>query len=864
MHSKTTLVLAALSAVPALAAFQKDYKLNTYWGQNGVGDTLAEYCASDSIDYVTLAFVNKSPEHANGYPGTNFAAHCAAGVYYNNGKKTELLKDCSFIKEDIKTCQALGKKVLLSIGGEYSSANDYSLSSVAKGRQFADFMFDAFGPFREGYTGPRPFDMSETDHVCLDGFDFDIETKFADQQPYVKMVERLRERIDASGQEMILTAAPQCPLADQWFQMKTIITQARFDKIWIQFYNNQECEAKSNIGFNFEPWALFLQTTKNKDAEIFIGLPGSPEAAGSGYIDRKKAQEVICKAKKSKAFGGVMLWDAYFASKNVEGGKTYYDSIAKILECGCPGEVCSPPPTTTRTSVSTSSTSTSSQATTSSQTTATTTSTDAYSTSSSIFSTASSITISSQTMTSSQESLTTTSSATSTSFSVTSTSSATVCDGEDCGGSTSSSVTVSATSSSVSATTTSTSASSDITTSSQVSLTTTSSATSMTSATVCDGYDNCEDEETTSSFTVSATSSGSADVSTTGSSSTTYAPSESVTSTSSSLATPTSSSAVASETASNSNSATASSSGSASATLSSSATTSLLTTITASSSDLQYTTSTHMTTVTYTVTSCAPTVTDCPGKGAVVTEEIPLYTTVCPVTKTETETGKPSTESEPPMTTSTIYSTRVETVTKCPPSVTDCPVGSVTTQTVAVGTTVCPVTETKTEYSTANEYPVTTPIPGKPTDNIYVHSPVISISATIITSNRPVRVKTTITDDYPTTTTYPTGDDVPSDSPAESTTYPVGSPVPSTVSTITVPIYPTGGPGNNNNGTVSSSTGTGFAPVPTYPVTTPPSYYGASNPPPPPPVPTDIATAGSARNAALSLGGLALAVAFAL
>ncbi|RYO85571.1 hypothetical protein DL766_005868 [Monosporascus sp. MC13-8B] len=808
MYSKTTLVLAALSAVPALATFQKDYKLNTYWGQNGVGDTLAEYCASDNIDYVTLAFVNKSPEHANGYPGTNFAAHCAAGVYYNNGKKTELLKDCSFIKEDIKTCQALGKKVLLSIGGEYSSANDYSISSIAKGREFADFMFNAFGPFQEGYTGPRPFDRSETDHVCLDGFDFDIETKFANQQPYVKMVERLRERIDASGEKMILTAAPQCPLADQWFQMKTIITQARFDKIWIQFYNNQGCEAKNNIGFNFEAWASFLQTTNNKDAEIFIGLPGSQSAAGSGYINRKRAKEVICEAKKRKAFGGVMLWDAYLASKNVEGGKTYYDSIADILKCGCPGEVCPPPPTTIKTSVSTSTTSTSSKATTTSQATVTTTSSDVSSTSSSISSTVSSTMISSQTTTSSQESLTTTSSATSTSFSVTSTTSATVCGGEDCEGSTSSSVTVSATSSSVSATTTSSSTSSDITISSQVSLTTISSATS-----------------------------------TTGSASITYAPSESVTSTSSSLPTPTSSSAVVSETASNSNSATASGSGSASATLSSSATTSLTTTIT-SSSDAEYTTSTHMTTITYTVTSCAPTVTDCPGKGAVVTEEIPLYTTVCPVTKTET--GKPSTKSEPPMTTSTIYSTRVETVTKCPPSVTDCPVGSVTTQTVAIGTTVCPVTGTETEYSTATEYPVTTPIPGKPTDNVYVHSPVISISATTITTSQPFSVKTVITDNYPTTTAYP-----------------VGSPVPSTVSTITVPIYPTGGPGKNN-GTISSSTGTGFVPVPTYPITTPPACPGAGCPPPPPPVPTDIATAGSARNAALSLGGLVFAVALAL
>ena len=149
-------------------------------GQNGVGDTLAQYCASESIDYVTLGFVNLSPEHGKGsdLPGTNFAAHCAAGVYWNKGKESQLLKDCDIIRNDIKTCQGLGKKVLLSIGGEYSTANDYSLSSVTKGNEFADFMFDAFGPYSPSYSGPRPFDISETEHISLDGFDFDIEYNF--------------------------------------------------------------------------------------------------------------------------------------------------------------------------------------------------------------------------------------------------------------------------------------------------------------------------------------------------------------------------------------------------------------------------------------------------------------------------------------------------------------------------------------------------------------------------------------------------------------------------------------------------------------------------------------------------------------
>ncbi|KAF5665880.1 beta endoglucanase [Fusarium heterosporum] len=48
-------------------------------------------------------------------------------------------------------------------------------------------------------------------------------------------------------------------------------------------------------------------------------------------------------------------------------------------------------------------------------------------------------------------------------------------------------------------------------------------------------------------------------------------------------------------------------------------------------------------------------------------------------------------------TTSTVYSTKTYTVTQCPPTVVNCPVGHVTTETIAVSTTVCPVTEVHTE-----------------------------------------------------------------------------------------------------------------------------------------------------------------------
>jgi len=63
-------------------------------------------------------------------------------------------------------------------------------------------------------------------------------------------------------------------------------------------------------------------------------------------------------------------------------------------------------------------------------------------------------------------------------------------------------------------------------------------------------------------------------------------------------------------------------------------------------------------------------------------------------------TGGP-TGGPPPMMTSTIYTTRESTVYACPSTVTDCPVESktaaaVVTDTIVLGTTICPLTESMT------------------------------------------------------------------------------------------------------------------------------------------------------------------------
>ena len=185
-----------------------------------------------------------------------------------------------------------------------------------------------------------------------------------------------------------------------------------------------------------------------------------------------------------------------------------------------------------------------------------------------------------------------------------------------------------------------------------------------------------------------------------------------------------------------------------------------------SSASAQWTTSTIYTTSEVTVTSCAASITNCPASSTrVVTSTIAISTTVCPVTETtpgtsestaagssktssvpasptQTHTRPDSTASGPSVssastvaksgtlslttstqpftdtlsqwTISTIYTTSEITVTSCAPTVTHCPADStrVVTSTVAISTTICPVTETQPG---ASQHTPTSPVPSKAT-----------------------------------------------------------------------------------------------------------------------------------------------------
>ncbi|KAK3357420.1 hypothetical protein B0T25DRAFT_539111 [Lasiosphaeria hispida] len=88
-----------------------------------------------------------------------------------------------------------------------------------------------------------------------------------------------------------------------------------------------------------------------------------------------------------------------------------------------------------------------------------------------------------------------------------------------------------------------------------------------------------------------------------------------------------------------------------------------------------------------TITSCGPTVTDCPARSTVVSSTVI------------------------PWTTSTVYSTTTYTISDCPDTVTHCPYDStqVVTEVIPVSTTICPVGDWPAATPVADAWPTTTP-----------------------------------------------------------------------------------------------------------------------------------------------------------
>ncbi|KKY14316.1 putative extracellular serine-threonine rich protein [Diplodia seriata] len=284
---------------------------------------------------------------------------------------------------------------------------------------------------------------------------------------------------------------------------------------------------------------------------------------------------------------------------------------------------------------------------------------------------------------------------------------------------------------------------------------------------------------------------------------------------------------------------------------------------------VSYSTSTVYATQVHTITSCAPEVTNCParsGTPAVVTSVVPVSTTVCPVTATETPAGSAPAGSAPAgsapassgaegvvsspaasapassgvegvtsapapvittsLSTSTIYSTAFSTAITTDESGSSSEV--VVTQTVSVGTTICPVTATQTPAGSALASSGAEGVVSSPAASGPASAPASSGAQGVVSSPAPsAPAQTTVVTSYSTSTivstavsTSTTVDESGSSSEVVVTqTVSVGTTICPVTATQTVPAAPvsSGVEGAVSSPAASAPASAGVTPAPSGP-----------------------------------------------
>lgn len=294
----TMAIFAFNSAVEAFSASENN-NVVLYWGQSSAGsqERLGEYCKSTDADAYVISFISDFPSDSQ------LTVHGCSG---------SLDTSCPNMEEDIISCQKLGKKVLLSLGG---AVGTYGFTSDEVAAEYASVLWNSFGG---GTSTRRPFGTA-----VVDGFDLDIEN--GDSAGYTALVTALRKLYD--GGDYYVSAAPQCVYPDA--SMSTVLANAHFDFIFVQFYNNL-CNIGS--GFNWETWLNYAAKSPNPDVKLYLGLPGSSTAASSGFVDTSEVSEVLAEIQSGSNFGGIMMWDASQAFSNIESGETYVSLIKNLLQ----------------------------------------------------------------------------------------------------------------------------------------------------------------------------------------------------------------------------------------------------------------------------------------------------------------------------------------------------------------------------------------------------------------------------------------------------------------------------------------------------------------------------------------------------
>ncbi|KAJ3083147.1 Chitinase 1, partial [Physocladia obscura] len=316
---------ASVSANATTSSTTKHGKLFGYYGQNAIANgvdimegtnsrntstsdyqrPLAYYCETGLYDVMNLAFLNLFGGGKNTFTITFASFNVTTpygGDYTYNGDDTEsnddsVVEGYANIGIDIKKCQALGVKVMLSLGGDKVSAYTFV---AGDGLSYATLFYNMF---LDGNSTVRPFGTG----VILDGIEMDVEKNDDPTVWNPEMITFLVNLKKLSPKSQV-AVVPQCYLGttgeDQ--NVGTVIANATaaasIDYLIIQYYNNPICSYP--FGFNYQTWKTLYS------GPLVIGLAGDwTSAISGGFLDASALQTVYDLIKDDDQFTGFSVYD---------------------------------------------------------------------------------------------------------------------------------------------------------------------------------------------------------------------------------------------------------------------------------------------------------------------------------------------------------------------------------------------------------------------------------------------------------------------------------------------------------------------------------------------------------------------------
>jgi chitinase len=232
---------------------------------------------------VAVAFADADPNPPGGVTFTlNADLSSALGGYTN----------AQFIS-DIATLHARGQKVILSVGGGGDATLD--VSSGTNATNFANSVYTLMQTYG------------------FDGVDIDLENNL-DIASMTSALQRLSAR---AGSRLIITMAPQTinmqSTSDSYFQLALNI-QNILTLVNVQYYNSGTmygCD-QNVYSAGTKDFLTALACTQLEGglspSQVSLGLPGSPAAANSGYVDPSVVNQALgCLGLASKQSCGSFI-----------------------------------------------------------------------------------------------------------------------------------------------------------------------------------------------------------------------------------------------------------------------------------------------------------------------------------------------------------------------------------------------------------------------------------------------------------------------------------------------------------------------------------------------------------------------------